>query len=68
MCKPTKSTDDLDYEEDTPFDNEDEEDEEEDENVGAAEGPPQILSRGMTIHAKIGSNVILPCEVKNIGL
>lgn len=63
LCKPTKSTEDSDYEDDTPFDEDDEEDEEEDDNVGGAEAPPQILSQGISIRVKAGSTVILPCQV-----
>lgn len=67
LCKPTKSTEDLDYEEDTPFDEEDEEDEEEDNNQGT-EAPPQILSQRLSVRVKAGSTVILPCQVIHTGL
>ncbi|KAM0735086.1 Neurotrimin [Formica fusca] len=63
LCKPTKSTEDLDYEDDTPFDENDEEDEEEDDNLGTAEVQPQILSQRMSVRVKAGSTVILPCQV-----
>ncbi|CAL1674798.1 unnamed protein product [Lasius platythorax] len=63
LCKPTKSTEDLDYEDDTPFEEEDEENEEEDENLGPVEAPPQILSQRISLRVKAGSTVILPCQV-----
>lgn len=62
LCKPTKGTEDLDYEDDTPFDDDDEEDEEEDD-LGTADAPPQILSERISIRVKAGSTVILPCQV-----
>ncbi|XP_077277932.1 lachesin isoform X2 [Temnothorax americanus] len=64
LCKPTKSTEELDYEDDTPFDDEEEEDEDEEvDNTGTAEAPPQILSQAMSIRVKAGSTVKLPCQV-----
>lgn len=67
LCKPTKSTEELDYEDDTPFDEEDEEDEEEEtDNTDTDE--PQILSHGMSVRVKAGSTVVLPCEVVHTGL
>jgi len=59
----------LDYEDDTPFDEEDEEDEDEEvDNTGNVEAPPQILSQTMSIRVKAGSTVILPCQVIHTGL
>lgn len=63
LCKPTKSTEDLDYEDDTPVDEDDEEEEEEDDNFGTVELLPQILSHGISIRVKAGSTVIFPCQV-----
>lgn len=64
LCKPTKSTEDLNYEDDTPFDEDNEEDEDEEtDNIGTAEMPPQILSRAMSVRVKAGDTVILPCQV-----
>lgn len=69
LCKPTKSTEDLDYEEDTPFDEDDEENEEEDDNLGTVEVQiPQILSQGQSIRVQAGSTIILPCQVIHTGL
>ncbi|KYQ49469.1 Neurotrimin, partial [Trachymyrmex zeteki] len=63
-CKPTKSTEDLNYEDDTPFDDDNEEDEDEEtDNTGTAEMPPQILSRAISVRVKAGDTVILPCQV-----
>lgn len=68
LCKPTKSTEELDYEGDTPFDDDDEEDEDEEaDNTGTAEAPPQILSQPMSIRVKAGSTVKLPCQVMYTG-
>lgn len=64
LCKPTKSTEDLNYEDDTPFEEDDEEDQEEDDNVDAEE--PQILSQGQSIRVQAGSTVILPCQMIHI--
>lgn len=66
LCKPTKSTEDLNYEDDTPFEEDDEEDQVEDDNVDAEE--PQILSQGQSIRVQAGSTVILPCQMIHIGL
>lgn len=68
LCKPTKSTEDLDYEDDTPVDEDDEEEEEEDDNFGTVELLPQILSHGISIRVKAGSTVIFPCQVIHTGL
>lgn len=68
LCKPTKSTEDLDYEDDPPFEEEDEEMEEEDDNPRDTEAPPQIISQKMNIHTTVGSTVILPCQVIHTGL
>lgn len=69
LCKPTKSTEDFEYEDDTPVDEDDEEAEEEDYNVSAADDvQPQIISQRMSIRVKAGSTVILPCQVMNAGL
>ncbi|XP_050456119.1 hemicentin-1-like isoform X2 [Cataglyphis hispanica] len=67
LCKPTKSTEDVEYEDDTPIEGDDEEAEEiEDDNVStAADVQPQILSQRMSIRVKAGSTVILPCQVMN---
>jgi len=59
----------LNYEDDTPFDDDNEEDEDEEtDNVGTAEMPPQILSRAMSVRVKAGDTVILPCQVVYTGL
>ncbi|XP_029161634.1 lachesin-like [Nylanderia fulva] len=64
LCKPTKSQEDFDYEDDTPVDEEDDEnDEDEDDNLGTVEAPPQILSQRISLRVKAGSTVILPCQV-----
>lgn len=69
MCKPTKSTEESDYEDDTPFDDEDEEDEDEEaDNTGTAEAPPQILSYEKSIRVNAGSTVELPCQVTHTGM
>ncbi|KAL6439135.1 hypothetical protein ACFW04_003829 [Cataglyphis niger] len=67
LCKPTKSTEDLEYEDDTPVDEDDEEAEEiEDDNLSTtADVQPQILSQRMSIRVKAGSTVVLPCQVMN---
>ncbi|XP_011863765.1 PREDICTED: lachesin-like isoform X1 [Vollenhovia emeryi] len=64
LCKPTKSIEEQDYEDDTPVDEEDEDDEDEEtDNTGTAEAPPQILSQPMSIQVEAGSTVKLPCQV-----
>jgi len=69
LCKPTKSTEDDNYEDDTPLEEEDEDEEEEEaDNSNVADKPPQILSTAKSIRAKAGSTVILPCQVINAGL
>lgn len=69
LCKPTKSTEDNDYEDDTPLEDDDEEDEDEDtDNFNVADKPPQILSVSKSIRVKPGSTVSLPCQVINAGL
>lgn len=70
MCKPTKNTEELNYEDDTPFeDEEEEEDEDEDaDNTGTAEAPPQILSQAVSTRVKAGTTVKLPCQVIHTGL
>lgn len=64
LCKPTKSTEDVDYEGDTPFDEEDEEDEDEEaDNSATVEVPPRILSEPKSLRVTAGSTVQLPCAV-----
>ncbi|KAL6265257.1 hypothetical protein P5V15_002038 [Pogonomyrmex californicus] len=62
LCKPSKSAEDPEYEDDTPIDEEDEDDED-DESDSTAEAPPQILSHGLSIREQAGNTVKLPCQV-----
>ncbi|XP_014471498.1 PREDICTED: limbic system-associated membrane protein-like isoform X2 [Dinoponera quadriceps] len=62
LCKPTKSTEGEDYEDDPPFDEEDEDD----EDVDDADflGPqPQILSLPTSVRVTEGSTAMLNCNV-----
>ncbi|XP_012527612.1 neurotrimin isoform X2 [Monomorium pharaonis] len=65
LCKPTKSTEQLDYEDDDPPFTEDDEDDEDDDadNTGTFETDPQILSQPISLRVKAGSTVKLPCQV-----
>jgi hypothetical protein len=69
LCKPTKSTEELNYEDDPPFEDDEEEDEDDEtDNTGTAEAPPQILSQPISIRVKAGETVKLPCQVIHSGL
>jgi len=68
LCKPTKSNEDENYEEDTPLEEDDEDEEEEEPDNSNADKPPQILSTSKSIRVKAGSTVVLPCQVINGGL
>lgn len=67
LCKPTKSTEDLNYEDDTPVENDNDE-EEDDDDINTPNGPPQILSNPQSFRVFAGSTIILPCQVVNSGL
>lgn len=61
-CKPAKSDEDLQYNDDDPSDyNEEEEEDYPNLNLG----PPQILSRPESFHVKNGSTIWLPCTLKD---
>ncbi|XP_076759877.1 neurotrimin [Xylocopa sonorina] len=60
-CKPAKSNEDLQYNDDDPSDyNEDEVEEYQDPNL-----TPQILSKPENFHVRTGSTIWLPCTLKD---
>lgn len=64
LCKPTKSTEELNYEDDPPFEDDEEENEDDEaDNTDISEAPPQILSQPMSIRVRAGDTVKLPCLV-----
>lgn len=68
MCKPTKSTEGEDYEDDVPFDEEEDDEDEDVDDPGIVEAQPKMLSESMSFRELVGSTVILPCNVINTGL
>ncbi|XP_012220072.1 neurotrimin-like [Linepithema humile] len=60
QAKPTKSTEDLNYEDDTPFEKDPKEEEYED---AAPDASPQILSHSQSFRVFAGNTIILPCQV-----
>lgn len=65
LCKPTKSAENKEYEEDPPLDDEDEDEEEEDDNSNTPKAPPQILSNPQSVRVFAGNTIVLPCQVVN---
>ncbi|XP_025158571.1 neurotrimin isoform X3 [Harpegnathos saltator] len=65
LCQPTKSTEDENYEDDLPLDEEEDDDEdiEEGDILGAVGPPPQILSTPASVRVVEGNTAMLPCDV-----
>lgn len=72
LCKPGKSAEDPNYEDDPPYEGEDDEEEDDEnedaDNLGVAEDPPKILSKPESFYVVAGSDVALPCDVIHTGL
>lgn len=65
-CKPSKSVEGLDYnDDDPPSDYNDDDNADNEDELDAFEEPPQILSTPQIIHVRNGSTIWLPCLLKN---